>query len=95
MRQDEAAVNAWYHHWVGEGFGALENMVARYSGDGEHCFGESVTLADVCLVPQMLNARRFDCPLAAYPTLMKVSEALETLAPFAQAHPSKQPDAEQ
>jgi maleylacetoacetate isomerase len=94
LGHDEATVNAWYHHWVAEGFGSLERMAKRYSGDGRHCFGSAVTMADVCLVPQMLNARRFDCNLDGYPTLMAIDEALVRLPAFAAAHPSKQPDAE-
>lgn len=94
LGQNEAAVNAWYHHWVAEGFESLERMAARYSGDGKHCFGASVTMADVCLVPQVLNARRFECDLAGYPTLTRIDAALQQLPAFAAAHPSKQPDAE-
>jgi glutathione S-transferase len=69
-------------------------MVSRYSSDGKHCFGDSVTLADICLVPQMLNARRFDCDLSPYPMLTDIDAGLEQLKVFADAHPSKQPDAE-
>ena len=94
LGQDEASVNAWYHHWVAEGFGSLERMAERYSGDGKHCFGSSVTMADVCLVPQIHNARRFNCDLNGYPTLVAVDESLGQLPSFAAAHPSKQPDAE-
>lgn len=94
LGQEEAAVNDWYHHWMAQGFGALESMAARYSRDGKHCFGDDVTLADVCLVPQMLNARRFDCDLDPYPTLVAIDGGLQSLPSFAAAHPSKQPDAE-
>jgi maleylacetoacetate isomerase len=94
LGQGEQSVNAWYRHWVAEGFGSLEAMVSRYSSDGKHCFGDSVTLADICLVPQMLNARRFDCDLSPYPMLTDIDAGLEQLKVFADAHPSKQPDAE-
>jgi maleylpyruvate isomerase len=94
LGHDDDAVNSWYRHWVAEGFGSLERMAARYSGDGCHCFGTSVTMADVCLVPQMLNARRFDCDLSPYPTLVATDAALTKLPAFAAAHPSQQPDAE-
>lgn len=94
LGQNEGQVNAWYRHWIAEGFGSLEIMVTRYSGDGAHCFGTSVTLADVCLVPQMLNARRFDCDLEPYPTLRRVDAALSEHEAFAAAHPRRQPDAE-
>jgi maleylacetoacetate isomerase len=94
LGQSDDTVNAWYRHWVAEGFGSLEQMAKRYSGDGSHCFGKSVTMADVCLVPQMLNARRFDCDLSPYPTLVAADAALTKLPAFAAAHPSRQPDAE-
>jgi maleylacetoacetate isomerase/maleylpyruvate isomerase len=69
-------------------------MVERY-GDGKtHCFGDSVTMADVCLVPQMFNAQRFECDLTPYPRLTAIAAALEPHPAFAQAHPSEQPDAE-
>jgi maleylacetoacetate isomerase len=94
LDQDEDQVNAWYGHWIAEGFRSLETMVTRNSTDGEHCFGDSITLADVCLVPQMLNARRFDCDLEAYPTLREIDAALSEQEAFAATHPSQQPDAE-
>ena len=94
LGQDEDSVNAWYRHWIAEGFGSLETMVARSSGDGRHCFGSSITMADVFLVPQMLNARRFDCDLEPYPTLRRIDAALSELDAFASSHPSRQPDAE-
>jgi len=94
LGRDEATVNAWYRHWVAEGFGSLEAMVEQHSGDGEHCFGSSVTLADVCLAPQVLNARRFDCDLDPYPNLTRIDAALCAQEAFALAHPSRQPDAE-
>lgn len=94
LGQDEERVNAWYGHWIAEGFGSLETMVSRYSGDGEHCFGNSITLADVCLVPQMLNARRFDCDLEPYPMLKRIDAALSEHDAFASTHPTTQPDAE-
>lgn len=94
LGHDEPAVREWYHHWVAEGFTSLERMVERYSADGRHCFGDSVTMADVCLVPQVANARRFDCDLGPYPTLRAVSDSLERLPAFAEAHPSRQADAE-
>lgn len=94
LGHDEATVNSWYHHWVAEGFGSLEKLVGRYSSDGKHCFGDMVTMADVCLVPQMLNARRFECNLAPYPKLVAVDAALARHPAFADAHPSRQPDAE-
>lgn len=94
MGQDAAAVDAWYRHWVAEGFGALEELARRHSGDGRHLFGRSVTLADVVLVPQMYNARRFRCDLGEFPTLVTICTHLESLPAFAAARPEVQPDAE-
>jgi maleylacetoacetate isomerase len=89
----EAAVSQWVRNWIAEGFGALETLIGRYSGDGRHSFGESVTLADACLVPQAYNARRAGLDLAAWPRLAAVTGYLETLPAFAAARPEAQPDA--
>jgi maleylacetoacetate isomerase len=91
--QDDAAVNRWYVHWITLGFTALEQQALRLSGDGRHLFGSSVTLADVCLVPQMANARRFHCETAAFPTLRGICTHLESLPAFARAAPEAQSDA--
>ncbi|HEY0340599.1 MAG TPA: maleylacetoacetate isomerase [Steroidobacteraceae bacterium] len=90
---DEDTVNAWYRHWIGEGFGALEKDAKRATGDGRHMFGTTVTLADVYIVPQMYNASRFNCDLEPYPTLRAISAHLEALPAFAKAVPEQQPDA--
>lgn len=90
---DEAAGNAWYAHWVAEGFSALEQQARRLSGDGRHLYGTAVTLADVCLVPQMYNAHRFKCDVEPYPTLRSIYAHLERLPAFARAAPQVQPDA--
>jgi maleylacetoacetate isomerase len=91
---DEPAVTRWIRHWIAAGFAALETRVATHSSDGRHAFGDSVTLADVCLVPQWYNARRFGLPLEPYPRLAAVVAHLETLPAFASARPELQPDAE-
>jgi len=75
------------------GLAPLERKARRLSGDGRHMYGSSVTLADVCIVPQMANARRFSCDLAPYPTLCAICAYLESLPAFAQAAPAVQPDA--
>jgi maleylacetoacetate isomerase/maleylpyruvate isomerase len=93
LGRDEAAVEAWYRHWIDEGFRGLEVEAKRASGDGRHMFGTAVTLADVCLVPQMFNARRFKCNLEPFPTLRGICAHLESLPPFARAAPDAQPDA--
>jgi len=95
LGQDEAAIKGWTHRWIARGFAALEELVGRHSADGCHSFGSSVTLADVCLVPQMYNARRARLDLAPYPRLNEISACLESLPPFAAARPEAQPDAEQ
>lgn len=92
LGQDQSAVDTWYHHWITECFDSLEQEAKRY-GSGRHVFGGQVTLADVCLVPQMFNARRVDCDLTSYPTLRAISGYLESLPEFARASPGAQPDA--
>jgi len=72
LGHDEAAVTAWYRHWVARGLATLEEQVRRLGSDGRHMFGSSVTLADVLLVPQMYNARRYHCDLEPYPTLRAI-----------------------
>jgi maleylacetoacetate isomerase len=94
LAQDGATVDAWCRHWIVEGFHGLEELAARFSGSGRHLYGERVTLADVCLVPQMYNARRFKCDLAAFPRLVAIDAALTALPAFAAARPDIQPDAE-
>ncbi|MGH8298688.1 MAG: maleylacetoacetate isomerase [Steroidobacteraceae bacterium] len=93
LGHDEAAVDTWYRHWIAEGFRGLEEQAKRSSGDGRHMLGAEVTLADVCLVPQMFNARRFKCNVDPFPTLRAICAHLEALPPFARAAPDAQPDA--
>ena len=93
LGHDEQAVDTWYRHWIAEGLRALEEEAKRASGDGRHMFGTEVTLADVCLVPQMFNARRFKCNVEPFAVLRAICAHLETLPPFARAAPDAQPDA--
>jgi maleylpyruvate isomerase len=87
---DEDAVNHWYHDWIHRGFAALEaQMKARPAST--YAFGDTVTLADVVLVPQMANARRFKVDLSAYPRLVAADAAAIALAPFVKAAPENQP----
>ena len=92
LKLDEAAVAKWYAHWVAEAFGPLETLVSRFSG-GRYCFGDSLSLADVCLVPQMYNARRFSAISTPYPTLVRIAAGLEAEPAFAAAAPERQPGA--
>jgi maleylpyruvate isomerase len=94
LGHDDATVNAWYAHWIAEGFRALEKEAQRLSGDGRHLYGSAVTLADVCLLPQMANAHRCNCDVTPYPTLCSICAHLETLPAFARAAPRAQPDAQ-
>jgi len=89
---DEAAVSAWYAHWVAEGFAAVEAMLGR-APSGPFAFGETPSMADLYIVPQVFNARRFSVPLDAYPKIRAVDEACRALPAFAAAAPENQPDA--
>lgn len=88
---DEARLE-WIHHWVATTFAAFEERLGQYAG--QYCVGDTVTLADVCLVPQVYNAKRFQVDLSPYPLLMGVYERLQALPAFQQAQPEAQPDAE-
>lgn len=90
---DEAGVNAWYRHWIADGFTGLEAYLTRAARHGRYCCGDTVTMADCCLVPQVFNAQRFDCDLAPFPTVMAIFAECMTLPAFDAAQPSKQPDA--
>ncbi len=90
LRQDEATRATWYRHWVTRGLESLENLLSPVSG--ELCFGNQPTLADCCLIPQMANARRFNTPLDAFPTLVRIDAHCRSLSAFAAAAPEHQPD---
>ena len=87
--QDQEAVNAWYGHWVREGFDTIERLIEP----GPYAFGNRVTLADLYIVPQVFNARRFDISLDAYPKIAAVDAACAGLEAFRKAAPGSQPDA--
>jgi maleylacetoacetate isomerase len=93
LKADDAARQAWYEHWIELGLGTVESLLKQKGKAGKFCFGDSPTMADVCLVPQVFNAQRFNCPLDGYPTVMRIFEACQAMKPFADAHPSKQKDA--
>lgn len=90
LGHDQATIDAWYHHWVITGFDALEAML----GPGPYAYDGEVTLADVCLVPQVANARRLKVPLDKYPKIVAVDAACAKLPAFEKARPENQPDAE-
>jgi maleylacetoacetate isomerase len=86
--------DGWYKYWVDVGFEALERKLSQERETGVFCHGSAPTLADVCLVPQIANARRFSIDLSPYPTLTRIEAACLALPPFADAAPDRQPDAE-
>jgi maleylacetoacetate isomerase len=90
MRQEQSAIDAWYHHWVIEGFEAFETLTRP----GPYACGSEVTVADICLVPQVANARRLKVPLDKFPKIAAIDEACLKLAAFDRARPENQPDAE-
>ena len=90
LKHEQAEIDAWYHHWVIEGFKAIEAMI----GPGPYACGTQVTLADICLVPQVFNARRLKVPLDAFPKIVAADAACLKLAAFDKARPENQPDAE-
>ena len=91
---DAGAQRDWHHHWISLGFGALETLLSRSGDTGQFCHGDRPTLADVCLVPQMANARRVALDLAPYPTLLGIEKTALALPAFDAALPANQPDAE-
>lgn len=94
LKVSEDDKNAWYRHWCEQGLAALETTLSRDSRTGRFCYGNTPTLADCCLVPQIANAQRLNCDLSAMPTVMRINEACLALEAFANAAPAKQPDAE-
>ncbi len=90
---DEAAQADWFRHWVAEGFTAIEARLAQELETGSFCHGEVPGLADLCLVGQCLNNRRFDVDMSPYPTIARIHAACMALPPFAEAAPENQPDA--
>ena len=90
---DDAARSNWALHWMALGLRALEQHLAREPATGLCCHGDTPTLADCCLVPQLFNARRFGLDLAPYPTLVRIDQHCAALPAFATAHPAQQPDA--
>lgn len=93
LNTDEADKNAWYAHWIQQGLNALEQHLDMPSA-GRFCHGDTPTMADCCLIPQLYNARRFQIDLSPYPNILRIEQACAELPAFQAAAPENQPDAE-
>lgn len=90
----EDDIAAWYNHWIEDGFAALEALLAGDSRTGIFCHGDTPGLADIALVPQIVNAERYRLDMAPFPTIARIFDSCMKLAPFEAAHPRNQPDRE-
>ena len=91
LGQSQEQIDTWYRHWIADG---LQKVEAELTGGSKFCHGDSPTMADCCLVPQIFNAKRYNSDLAPYPKTMRVFENCMQLDAFDRAQPSQQPDAE-
>ena len=94
LKVSAAEKTNWYCHWIHEGFTALETMLANRKQQTAFCVGDTPTIADICLIPQIANANRFKCCLENFPNIMAVAQHAQKLTAFTDAEPSKQSDAE-
>ncbi len=92
LGQSEETRNAWYRHWVEQGLAQVEMQLVAQRKCGRFVFGDDVTLADVLIVPQIFNARRYECRLEHVPTVMRIFDACMEMPAFADAQPARQPD---
>ena len=92
LGHDEDAIAAWYNHWIDSGFRAFEQLVSGDRRTGAFCHGDRPTLADIALVPQVVNAERYHLDMTPYPTIARIFERCMALDAFAAAHPGRQPD---
>ena len=93
LGQTQEQIDTWYRFWIADGLAKFEAEL-RAGTPGQYCHGEHPTMADCCLVPQIFNAKRFNCDLAPYPSTMRVFDQCMKLEAFDRAQPAKQPDAE-
>lgn len=89
---DATQIKSWYHHWLRLGFDTLENILSQHAHCKNFCWGNTPTFADLCLIPQVYNAYRFEFPMKNYPTLRRINEYCLTLPYFEKARPENQPD---
>jgi len=93
LQQNDDARMRWYRHWIAEGLSALEDLLGSSSDTGKFCHHDSPSLADCFLIPQLYNARRYECDLAGYPTLIRIESACLAMPEFERSRPENQPDA--
>lgn len=91
---DQQAKLAWIRNWIEKGLAAVETLVLTAGQSGPYCLGDTPGLADLCVVPQLYNARRFDCDTSLFPTLVEIDALLSDHPAFKAAHPANQPDSE-
>jgi maleylpyruvate isomerase len=94
MKAPDEVRDAWYRHWIESGFASLEKRLSSDNRVGALTFGDTPTIADLCIVPQVWNARRFNIDLTPYPTIVRIADRADQIEAFAKAAPSQQPDAE-
>jgi len=92
LGHDQATIETWYNHWIATGFQAFERLLIADGSTGEYCHGDQPGLADVALVPQVVNAERYKLDLSSYPTIARIYASCMKLDAFATAHPNSQPD---